>query len=100
MTNETIIHAKSLLQELKLILDHERETNWIHGITSAIDCLKEEDESGFIAAKSIYDTMITAKSGFADYYIKRADCGDQITANRRLDAVRDELWRIFSRASN
>lgn len=96
ISQSTIEEATRLLDQLKAILEAEREANWLRGINAALGCLQESDrEQGFQEAKSIYTTMATGKGAFSDYYIQHDNPGVQLEANKRLDKARNQLWQLF-----
>lgn len=98
-SNEGIVSARRLLEELETILKEEGETNWLQGITAAIRCLENPDlERGYHEARSIYNTMAAGKGAFSDYYIQRNDPVQQMEANWHLDEIRDQLWQLFQLA--
>jgi hypothetical protein len=87
---------RHLLDKLIAILQSEGEQNWVRGVIAARDLLGDADvERGYAAARSVLKTMTEGKGAFSDYYIQRSDFAEQLDANQRLDAVRDELCRLL-----
>lgn len=87
---------RRLLDELIAILKRENEQNWSRGVGAARASLDDPGgDRGCMETRSILNTMFQAKGGFSDYYIQRRNVAEQVEANRRLDEVRDELWRLL-----
>ena len=96
ISQNALSDARRLLQELKAILQREGETNCIRGVIAAIESLDDSNaEQGFAEARSIYKTVAQGKAPLSDYYIKRVNPTEQAEANKRLDELRDDLWRLF-----
>jgi len=96
--NENIKRALSYLNELRSIYHDEGGGRFVDGISAAIRHLTDRsiaEEERWSNARSIYKTMAGSKSGFADIYIEKPTIEQILVANRRLDYLRDELWRIF-----
>jgi len=88
----------ALLEELEGLLIAQSERNYIRGIRAAIAQLRKPDGSvdtdGFENACSIYRTMTIGGHCLSEYYIAEDD--ENLSANSKLDQIRDQLWWLFS----
>ncbi|MDR0782054.1 MAG: hypothetical protein LBF16_15445 [Pseudomonadales bacterium] len=89
----------TLLEQLESVLNAQNERNWLRGIRTAIAELKRPDGSvdttGFENARSIYLTMTAGGRGFSEYFIWDNDENTRLSANSKLDQIRECLWSLF-----
>ena len=99
MNNPQLAH--DLLKNLLDLLSEQGEQNWRRGVSAAFLELKDPQGSlnpaGFDNAASIYRSMTSGGRGFSEYFVWSPDDDERIRANQRLDELRDELWKVFSR---
>ncbi len=93
--------AQSLLASLLNLLSEQGEQNWRRGVSAALLELTDSEgglnPAGFDRAASIYRSMTAGGRGFAEYFVWSPNDDERISANQKLDELRDELWEIFSR---
>ncbi|MBO8157909.1 MAG: hypothetical protein H0Z32_15910 [Bacillaceae bacterium] len=103
-----IFEVKNLYQQLLMILKRERESEnsfIIEQIEYSIRIIEEnlnndyncEDiEKLFKRLKDTYKRINQPKIGLSDYFIWRENYDDRVKANEPLDAIKDNLFRIFN----
>lgn len=86
-------YVRTLLIALRALLREQGETNWIRGVTAAIQEL--EDPDGWERARSIYSTMNQGNGSFSDYHVWKDNSDERIRTNAQLDELRQRLWSAF-----
>lgn len=94
-----IDEVRRLFGEMETILESEGERNWIRGVRLISNTLSVENpesaDSQLEEAKQTYKSMHGGAGSFSDYYIHRADFNERLEANKRLDEIRERLWRVL-----
>lgn len=98
MTRHDLQH---LFSELKTLYNNEGCRNFDSGFDAILRTLNDSslsDTSKIKEAGSLYRTMAGSKSGFSDIYIDHDSHEMRMSANARLDTIRQLLWEALGQA--
>jgi hypothetical protein len=93
--------VRLLLSQIEHILNLENEINWIRPFRGMLQIMNDasvEQQDKFRALEEVWYILRNIYRGagsFSDYYIERANIGEQIKANEEFDRLTTELWEIF-----
>lgn len=88
-----------LLKQLEEIMKAENARNWLPGIQAARAAGERyladaTDTASFERMLSDYRRMPSSAGGFDDFFVWRESFSERLLANKDLDRIKDELWKI------
>jgi hypothetical protein len=101
ISRATIVELVDIFEKISYILKNENEHNWIRGINSILDKLRQsaasdlELETVFRDVGVSYRYMNAGQGSFADFMIFRNDLTERQQLNQKFQSLADKAWKLL-----
>lgn len=98
-----ILDLQSLFEEIHGLLIREKEDDWIRGVRSILNMLKDSGNENididevYKKVKTSYRSMNSGQGSFADFMIWRDDFDEREKINKKFSRLADDAWEILNR---